>query len=202
MNDFQSWVQNVRQALDDNNHFDWHVNARQAEILIETVIKACPNLIQVELTGHAALSSNAYAANPAHGITSWTRTAVGCLENPDVAQGYYTGGDGGGGPVVVPPDVEGYERLDDVLTRAYDQAARGKGAERHANGKPFHEQPMQTIAQQVGVGFITGQAMKKLGESAALPRDRAIRELLGAIVYAAGAVIFLESQPDDPEAPK
>lgn len=98
-----------------------------------------------------------------------------------------------GNTIAVPSNAPGYEKLDDVLTRAFNQAANGKGKERHADGRPFHEQPMQTIAQQVGVGFITGQAMKKLGESTKLPRDRAIHELLGAIVYAAGAVIFLES---------
>jgi hypothetical protein len=88
--------------------------------------------------------------------------------------------------------VKGYELLERVLVQAYAQASHGKGKERHADGRPFHEQPMQTIAQQVGVGFITGQAMKKLGESTKMDRDAAIRELLGAIVYSAGAVIFLE----------
>jgi len=88
-------------------------------------------------------------------------------------------------------DEPGYERLRATLEAAYDQAARGKGAVRHGNSLPFHEQPMQTIARQVGPGFILGQAMKKIGESAGLDKDAAIRELLGAIVYCAGAVIFL-----------
>ena len=37
----------------------------------------------------------------------------------------------------------GYESLAQVLQEAYDQAARGKGAERHANDLPFDQQPMQ-----------------------------------------------------------
>ena len=89
----------------------------------------------------------------------------------------------------------GYESLAGVLQRALDQAQTGKGAERHANSLPFDKQPMQTIAAQVGVGFLTGQAIKKTQEGQTLPAGRDVAELLGAINYLAGAVIFLESQP-------
>lgn len=88
----------------------------------------------------------------------------------------------------------GYESLAGVLQRALDQAHDGKGAERHANSLPFDKQPMQTIAAQVGVGFLTGQAIKKTQEGQTLPAGRDVAELLGAINYLAGAVIFLESQ--------
>lgn len=88
----------------------------------------------------------------------------------------------------------GYESLAGVLQRALDQAQDGKGAERHANSLPFDQQPMQTIAAQVGVGFLTGQAIKKTQEGQTLPAGRDVAELLGAINYLAGAVIFLESQ--------
>ncbi len=87
----------------------------------------------------------------------------------------------------------GYEALADVLERAYKQASEGKGKERHANDLPFDKQPMQTIAGHHGVGFLLGQAEKKTGESYVLPHDRAIAELLGAINYIAGAVVFLEA---------
>lgn len=87
----------------------------------------------------------------------------------------------------------GYESLADVLQRALDQAQSGKGAERHANSLPFDKQPMQTIAAQVGVGFLTGQAIKKTQEGQTLPAGRDVAELLGAINYLAGAVIFLEA---------
>lgn len=93
-------------------------------------------------------------------------------------------------------NVKGYEKLAAVLTSAYEQAAVGKGAERHANDLPFHEQPMQKIAARRGIGFILGQADKKSEEAQGMlgrgERDAAIRELLGAIVYLAGAVIFVQ----------
>jgi hypothetical protein len=90
--------------------------------------------------------------------------------------------------------VPGYERLIGVLLQAYDQAARGKGVERHGGGGvPFHEQPMMTINRALGStdGFVY-QAHKKSLESTRLDNDAAVRELLGAINYLAGAVIFLE----------
>ncbi len=89
-------------------------------------------------------------------------------------------------------NVAGYEKLADVLQRAYDQASAGKGKERHAGDLPFHEQPMQQIGDLVGEGFMLGQAIKKLQESQRLPAGRAIAERLGAINYIAGSIIFLE----------
>lgn len=86
----------------------------------------------------------------------------------------------------------GYERLANVLHRAFNQAAHGKGKERHARGEPFHEQIMQIGARLFGVGGLYFQAMKKCDESQRLPPDAAIRELLGAINYIAGAVIRIE----------
>lgn len=86
-------------------------------------------------------------------------------------------------------DVEGYEQLAAVLQDAYDQAAKGKGAARHGTGKPFHEQPMQDLIRLYGPGFALGQAGKKMQESQRMDRDAAERELLGAIVYIAGAII-------------
>lgn len=88
----------------------------------------------------------------------------------------------------------GYESLADVLRRAFDQAASGKGKERHAAaGEPFDKQVMQQGAQRFGVGALLFQAFKKCEESQRLRHDAAIRELLGAIVYTAGAVIALEA---------
>lgn len=86
-----------------------------------------------------------------------------------------------------------YHSLTGVLVRAYEQAAKGKGAVRHADGRPFTEQPMQTISELLGTheGLLY-QAMKKIQESNRLEKEPAIRELLGAINYLAGAIIFLE----------
>lgn len=103
--------------------------------------------------------------------------------------GKVMGGDGG-------PDhdvrTDPYASLDRVLRAAFDQAASGKGRERHATGQNFEDQPMQQINQLVGVGFSTGQAIKKIQEARRMAPDPAIRELLGAIVYTAGAIIHLE----------
>ena len=98
------------------------------------------------------------------------------------------------GPVTL--SAPGYDALGNVLLRAFEQAASGKGAERHAQGQAFDEQPMQTIAQLVGVGGPLFQAIKKAQESMRLPRDAAVRELLGAINYLAGAILHLEARSD------
>lgn len=90
--------------------------------------------------------------------------------------------------------MRGYEVLANVLERAYSQAAKGKGAERHAQGEPFQNQVMQDGARRFGIGSLLFQAFKKSEESQRLPTDRAVNELLGAIVYLAGAVIAREAQ--------
>lgn len=88
-----------------------------------------------------------------------------------------------------------YAPLRDVLEAAYSQAAEGKGKERHANGLPFARQPILSIARMVGIGGPAQQVMKKTQEAVGLARRgefvRAEAELLGAIVYAAAAIILL-----------
>jgi len=90
---------------------------------------------------------------------------------------------------------ENYSQLAEVLSRACEQAAEGKGAQRHGQGLPFDEQPMQTISKLLGTekGMIY-QAIKKAQESTRMGTEPAVRELLGAINYLAGAIIFLESK--------
>ena len=99
----------------------------------------------------------------------------------------------------------GYDRLAQVLAAAADQASLGKGKERHANDLPFDKQPMQIIAASHGIGFITGQASKKLEKAVGMlargESDAAIKELLGAIVYGAGAVIFVEAKEGVTQVP-
>jgi hypothetical protein len=94
--------------------------------------------------------------------------------------------------------VSGYEELARILALAYRQSARGKGAVRHADGKPWHEQPIITTTQAVGYGFPAGQAMKKIGEARGMMErgetEAAIQELLGAITYTAAAVKYLEGK--------
>lgn len=88
-----------------------------------------------------------------------------------------------------------YSALEEVLQRAYDQVATGKGAKRHARSRPFEAQPMLVISDLLGTNAgQLYQAMKKIQESQNLPKDRAGAELLGAINYLAGAVVFLEDE--------
>ena len=91
----------------------------------------------------------------------------------------------------------GYHILFDVLREALDQAQLGKGKERHQKGDtPFDRQPILEIARMVGLGSAAGQVIKKTQEATRLPKDRAIKELLGAINYAAACIILLEEQED------
>jgi hypothetical protein len=89
-----------------------------------------------------------------------------------------------------------YAELTRALDAAIEQAAAGKGKERHANGKPFDRQPIMEIARMVGPGYQIGQAMKKgqeaMGMHARGETGRARAELLGAINYMAAAWLLLE----------
>lgn len=99
-----------------------------------------------------------------------------------------------------PFTVHGYDKLAAVLELAYNQSARGKGKERHANDKPFDKQPILAIAGMCGTGFLTGQVQKKVQEASGMASRGAVSaaqaELLGAIVYAAAAYIHLDSLPE------
>lgn len=89
----------------------------------------------------------------------------------------------------------GYEQLAEVLQTALDQSQRGKGKERHANDRKFDRQPIMEIGRMVGVGYPTGQASKKTQEAVGMfnrgEADRAVNELLGAIVYSAAAILLI-----------
>lgn len=99
---------------------------------------------------------------------------------------------------------DAYSSLRRVLDAAYDQAATGKGAERHANARSFESQPMQSISDLLGDNHgLLFQAVKKIQESTRLPHyRRRERELLGAINYIAGAIIFdmNHSTPEESDA--
>lgn len=95
-------------------------------------------------------------------------------------------------------NVEGYAILRGILEEAYDQSARGKGHDRHANGRYFDQQPIMEIGRMVGPGFATGQVMKKAQEATSMAArgeaEAAVRELLGVIVYAASAVALVREK--------
>lgn len=99
-------------------------------------------------------------------------------------------------------NVAGYEHLARILGLAFDRSSKGKGKERHANGLPFHEQPILHIAR--GFPFIAGlgghayQIEKKTQEAVKMAAtgnlDGAINELLDVAVYASAAVKLIEEQ--------
>ncbi|NTW88096.1 MAG: hypothetical protein HGB26_03015 [Desulfobulbaceae bacterium] len=94
------------------------------------------------------------------------------------------------------PVPDGYESLAAVLHEALDQAAHGKGLERHADARPFHDQPIMRETQAVGLGYPAGQARKKILEAVRCCHDhpaRAIADLLGAINYTAALVIAIRT---------
>ena len=89
---------------------------------------------------------------------------------------------------------DGYRSLASVLAAAIEQAASGKGKERHARaGEPFEQQKICEITRRVGFGFPLGQAIKKAEEAPRLG-DRASDELLGAINYLAAAVLVMREE--------
>jgi hypothetical protein len=89
-----------------------------------------------------------------------------------------------------------YASLSAVLIRALDQAAHGKGMERHASpDEQFEDQPIIEIGRRLGsADFQLGQAVKKIYESKRRPTPRAVEELLGAIVYISAAIIQFEME--------
>lgn len=96
----------------------------------------------------------------------------------------------------------GYEQLANVLQDALDQAQAGKGSQRHANGKPFLEQPIIIDGRACGLAGPAFQARKKILEALNCPdEERAVQDLLGAIVYTAAMVILKEEERQKREEP-
>jgi hypothetical protein len=84
-----------------------------------------------------------------------------------------------------------YKSLHVTLTDCFDQAANGKGKERHADDQAFEDQPIMWIEKNFK-SFQLGQAVKKVHESQSLEKDAAIRELRGAVVYICAKIISLQ----------
>lgn len=95
-----------------------------------------------------------------------------------------------------------YASLREVLDHALDQASAGKGKERHApNGERFEDQRMLSISRllvsEYGMAY---QVCKKVSEGLILPTtERKVAELLGAINYIAGIVIYLREKDIEAE---
>lgn len=89
-----------------------------------------------------------------------------------------------------------YSSLAGILQMALDQAASGKGRERHSDDKPFLEQPIMEIARMLnGTGGHAYQIMKKAQEAnrmvAREQLNAAVAEYLGVINYAAAAILLI-----------
>lgn len=99
-------------------------------------------------------------------------------------------------PSIVPASIarenQDYLPLLNVLLEAHAQAASGKGAERHANGRPFVDQPIFQINRAIGSAHgAIYQVAKKAEESAKMQPEKACAELMGSIVYAAASIILI-----------
>lgn len=108
-------------------------------------------------------------------------------------------------PDVITP-APGYLALAGILQAAHDQAARGKGRERHSDDKAFLDQPIMQIARMLGdTGGHAYQIMKKSQEANRMVKrgqyDAAVAELYGVINYAAAAVLLIREieTKGDPE---
>lgn len=80
--------------------------------------------------------------------------------------------------------------LQKVFDEVIEQVSKGKGEERHGNGREFMQQPWKDLCDTYGVGFAFGQAAKKLSESQGMTGEARKRELLGAIAYLAIGVLY------------
>lgn len=96
-----------------------------------------------------------------------------------------------------------------VLQEIFDQTFSGKGEQRHGHGSNFEDQPWKYITDNVGTGFVTGQAMKKLMElrsfkvaedASAEDKKRAYlawkREALGVATYVIMGIMYEDSIND------
>lgn len=101
-------------------------------------------------------------------------------------------------------DRDDYLPLLRTFLGALEQAAYGKGRERHANDLPFVEQPILTMARMLDSDAgLAQQVIKKTVEARSLPTKKArINELRGTLVYAAAMILFEEmyGRADDPDA--
>jgi len=94
-----------------------------------------------------------------------------------------------------------YETLKRVLYDAYNRAAVTKGDERHATQDNFEDQGILQRIKKYGDGFAFGQVDKKIEEAVKFiekgESDKAVNELLDAIVYIAAVVIKTKVTPKE-----
>ncbi|MFA0814033.1 hypothetical protein [Microbulbifer epialgicus] len=97
----------------------------------------------------------------------------------------------GGGEIKQIPRGQSGECLRVVPSTA-GTTPRGRGEEWHGTGQSFGNQPMQRVSQLLDIdGGMAFQAIKKIHESRRLSNfKRCVAELLGAINYIAGMIIY------------
>lgn len=80
------------------------------------------------------------------------------------------------------------------LTAVFDKVITivkyGEGVRHGGDFTPFYEQSWMDIAKKHGRGHLTGQAAKKINESAQLVEDSFVQEMMNAIAYAGMAILF------------
>lgn len=90
-----------------------------------------------------------------------------------------------------------YKTLRQVQELAFEQAANGKGRDRHVkkSGEFFENQQICEMARRLSIDGPLYQAVKKIYEAAQMvksdQKEAAGRELLGAMNYIAAAYIVL-----------
>jgi phage terminase large subunit GpA-like protein len=87
-----------------------------------------------------------------------------------------------------------YKALKQALNDALKRASEGKGYERHAENKPFHQQDICTELRAFGQAPASYQIRKKAKEALRLSTHQAANEFLDVIVYAAAAYITLKEK--------
>jgi hypothetical protein len=81
--------------------------------------------------------------------------------------------------------------LDDV----YNFTIHGKGNERHGNDKEIWDQDWKHIVDSVGVGFLSGQAMKKIMELRNIHSSCGkMNEIKGAISYLTFLYMYMKAE--------
>lgn len=82
------------------------------------------------------------------------------------------------------------------------QATKGKGQERHGNGKHFLSQPIFEISRMIdSPGGLAFQAIKKLQEASRMSPEAAIHEYRGAVIYILALMLFTEEQSGEQMIP-
>ena len=97
----------------------------------------------------------------------------------------------------IPTKESKHHPLYEIYEDAVAQACVGKGNERHGMGKSFYDQKWVKLADIHGVGFLSGQAQKKLEEAFDAYRQGNCdmvwfeKELMGSLNYVAMSLLYL-----------